>query len=190
MPISIAIYQANGSRSPRYQFPEEEADKEARRKMGSNRGNSIAKSYANSARGSLFAGDILSRKYRLCPSHRRRVQPPGANVVDRVGAVHHGDSLKDIPDDRLSGRANNGGDTRARGRQRGVRIGEGKGREKDPAARHPRGMHNQDSTGPKRERAHTCSSAACFVSCPDDFKLRRYRRAISATAAVVPAGPG
>lgn len=121
MPISIAIYQANGSRSPRYQFPEEEADKEARRKMGSNRGNNIAKSYANStdtrprgaARGSLFADDILSRKYRLRPSHRRRVQPPGANVVDRVGAVHHSDSLKDIPDDRLSGRANNGGDTRA-----------------------------------------------------------------------------
>lgn len=119
MPISISIYQANGSRSLGYQFPEEEADKEARRKMGSNRGNNIAKSYANSmdtrprstARGSLFAGDILSRKYRLRPSHRQ-VQPPGANVVDRVG-VYHGDSLKDIPDDRLSGRANNGGDTRA-----------------------------------------------------------------------------
>lgn len=51
-----------------------------------------------------------------------------------------------------------------------------------------RGMHNQDSAGPKR--AHTCSPAACFVSCPDDFKLRRYRRAISATATEVPAGPG
>lgn len=41
-----------------------------------------------------------------------------------------------------------------------------------------------------RGKAHTCSPAACFVSCPDDFKLRRYRRPISATATEVPAGPG
>jgi len=135
MPISISIYQTNSSRSLRYQFPEEEeADKEARRKMGSNHGNNIAKSYANfmntrprsAARGSLFASDILSRKYRLRSSHRRRVQPPDVNVVDRVGVVHHGDSLKDIPDDRLSGRANNGGDTRAGVAKARQREGEGK----------------------------------------------------------------
>ncbi|KYN06328.1 hypothetical protein ALC62_02665 [Cyphomyrmex costatus] len=101
-----------------------------------------------------------------------------------------GDSLKDIPDDRLSGRANNEGDTRAgvaKARERGWG---GVGRKiPQPVIRVeciikiPRGRSAS-------ARAHTCSSAACFVSCPDDFKLRRYRRAISATAAVVPAGPG
>lgn len=100
----------------------------------------------------LFADDILSRKYRLRPSHRRRVQqPPGANVDDRVGAVHHSDSLKDIPDDRLSGRANNGGDTRA-GVARGGGGDEGR---KISQPCHLCGMHNQDSTGLKRESVHT-----------------------------------
>ncbi|EZA52316.1 hypothetical protein X777_08986 [Ooceraea biroi] len=56
MPISIAIYQANGSRSPRHRFPEEEADKEARRKMRSNRGNNVAKSCANCMDGRTSDG--------------------------------------------------------------------------------------------------------------------------------------
>lgn len=134
MPISIAIYQANGSRSPRYQFPEEEADKEARRKMGSNRGNSIAKSYASSTGTRCRSRLAIRRRYfieeisSLPVPPRRHVQPPGVNV-DRVGAVHHGDSLKDIPDDRLSGCANNGGDTRARvARGRADRGGGGRGK--------------------------------------------------------------
>lgn len=114
-----------------------EADKEARRKMGGKRGNSIAKSYANStdtrprsaARGSRYSPAIFYRgNIASDRPTAQRVQPPGANVAGRVGAVHHGDILKDIPDDRLSGRANNGGDTRALA-ARGWR-GEGERRER------------------------------------------------------------
>lgn len=160
MPISIAIYQANGSRSPRHQFPEEEADKEARRKMRSNRGNNVAKSCANSttasmlARGSLFADDILSRKYRLRPSHRRREESSGAI------AVRHGDSLKDILDDRLSARTNNEGDIRVPLVDGGERNG--RKRERKIPQLVIRGMHNQDSAGSKRARACTHLFPGCL----------------------------
>jgi len=48
---------------------------------------------------------------------------PRANVVDHVDAVRHDDSLKDIPDDRLSGRANNGDDSSRGGKGEGQAEG-------------------------------------------------------------------
>ncbi|CAL1685792.1 unnamed protein product [Lasius platythorax] len=68
MPISIAIYQADGSRSPRHQFPEEETDKEkARRKMRSDCGNNVAKSCANSTDARL----AIRRRYFI-----EEISPP------------------------------------------------------------------------------------------------------------------
>lgn len=87
--------------------------------MRSDRGNNVAKSCANTdARGRLairrryFIEEISPPFVLLHPTEREK--PSGANVVERR-AMHHGDSLKDILDDRLSRRANNRVDTRASG---------------------------------------------------------------------------
>lgn len=178
MPISIAIYQASAfAISAGHQFREGEADKEARRKMRSNRGNNVTKSRANSpparpcralARAApryspaiFYRGNIASVR----PPARRDGGTFGVlNAVAAAAAVvvrPRGDSLKDTLDDRLSDRAN---DTRGvdspRGQESDVererKRGEGggvKGMERNPVIC---GMHNQDSAGPKcaRARAH------------------------------------
>lgn len=137
------------------------------------------------SRGLLFAGDILSKKYHLRPSHRAAARCRRVLTSYTQRGHPHGDSLKDISAIDYLNAGASGVTTRAGWQER-----EKERREENREIPQPviRGMHNQDSAGPKR--AHTCSSAACFVSCPDDFKLRRYRRTISATAAEVPAGPG
>lgn len=141
--------------------------------------------------GSLFASDILSRKYCFRPSYHRREEPSGVNIVGHRSyryAVHHDDSLKDILDDRLSGRANNGVVRWHSGLARVVRT---RVESKDSAI--PSSLEciiKIPRNRSARACTHTCCPAACFVSCPDDFKLRRYRRTISATVAEVPARPG
>lgn len=104
----------------RHQFPEEEADKEARRKMRSNRGNNVAKSRANST-------DTRPCRSRLSRYSRRRYfieeisplsVPPtrgegafgwGRGRVGVLNVVHRRDASvpatvsRDTLDDRLSG---------------------------------------------------------------------------------------
>jgi len=95
----------------------------ARRKMRSNRGNNVAKSCANSTNTRAVA-PCCSRLATRRRYFIEKISPPSVPLLargslqvlsvvkqHRCGTVRHGDSLRDILDDRLSWP--DGGDTRA-----------------------------------------------------------------------------